>query len=284
VTVERARASLESRFFDVQGLRMHARVSTNLAPAAGPLVVLVHGIGVSSRYMVPIAERLAPECRVYAVDLPGFGKSDKPVRVLPLPELADALAAWMRAANLDRATLLGNSFGCQVVADFAVRYPGRVAQVVLQGPTVDPQGRTVFEQLRRWRRNGRHEPRSLTWVVLRDYWDCGIRRLLKTFWHGIQDRIEEKLPQVVAPTLVVRGTRDEIVPQCWAEEATRLLPRGRLVVVPGVPHTMNYSAPLELVRVIRPFLAEYWNPADGLRPEKGERTHAAISHSVPGRL
>jgi pimeloyl-ACP methyl ester carboxylesterase len=61
------------------------------------VVVLVHGIGVSSRYMTPIAIELAATCKVYAPDLPGFGLSAKPSRILDVPALADALAAWMRA-------------------------------------------------------------------------------------------------------------------------------------------------------------------------------------------
>jgi 2-hydroxy-6-oxonona-2,4-dienedioate hydrolase len=58
------------------------------------------------------------------------------------------------------------------------------------------------------------------------------------------------------PTLVVRGSRDPIVPQRWAEEVSRLLPDGRLVVVPEVTHTVNFDAPSEFVRVIREFLNE----------------------------
>ncbi len=58
------------------------------------------------------------------------------------------------------------------------------------------------------------------------------------------------------PTLVVLGSRDAIVPQRWAEEAIRSLPMGRLVVIPGSAHAVNYSSPLELTRVILPFLSE----------------------------
>jgi 2-hydroxy-6-oxonona-2,4-dienedioate hydrolase len=57
------------------------------------------------------------------------------------------------------------------------------------------------------------------------------------------------------PTLVVRGSRDPIVPQRWAEEATHLLPEGRLVVIPDMPHTLIYNAPRQLARVILPFLS-----------------------------
>ena len=71
----------------------------------------------------------------------------------------------------------------------------------------------------------------------------------------MEDRVEEKLPHVQVPALVVRGSRDTIVPQRWAEEATRLLPMGRLAEIPGAPHTVVYDAPLDLARVVRPFLS-----------------------------
>src|SRR3712207_9324005 len=86
---------LGSRWTQVHGLKWHARVSLEPVPQDCPAVVLVHGLGVSNRYMLPIAEHLARDFRVYAPDLPGFGLSDKPDHVLTLRELADALAAWI---------------------------------------------------------------------------------------------------------------------------------------------------------------------------------------------
>jgi 2-hydroxy-6-oxonona-2,4-dienedioate hydrolase len=59
-----------------------------------------------------------------------------------------------------------------------------------------------------------------------DYADAGVGRALRTFGRALADRIEDKLPLVQAPTLVVRGARDPIVPQAWAEEVSRLLPAG----------------------------------------------------------
>lgn len=53
---------------------------------------------------------------------------------------------------------------------------------------------------------------------------------------------------------MVRGSRDPIVSQKWAEKATQLLPNGRLFVIPGEGHTINYANPQALVRAIRPFL------------------------------
>jgi 2-hydroxy-6-oxonona-2,4-dienedioate hydrolase len=236
-------------------LLMHARVSVDPTPSSSLPLVLVHGIGVASRFMVPVAELLAPYHRIYAPDLPGFGKSEKPNRILSLVELTDALAWWTREIGLESAAFLGNSFGCQIVADLALRYPELVERVVLQGPTMDPRARTARQQLIRWLRNSRQEPLSHGLISAREYPRCGFRRLIKTFRYALEDRIEEKLPHVRVPALVVRGSRDPIVPQRWAEEATRLLPMGRLAVIPGAPHTVVYDAPLDLARVVRPFLS-----------------------------
>ena len=88
----------------------------------GPAVVLVHGLVVSARYMIPAMKRLALRHRGYAPDLPGFGKSGKPAHVPGVPGLSDALACWMRKLGLSRTALVGNSMGCQIIAELAARY------------------------------------------------------------------------------------------------------------------------------------------------------------------
>jgi 2-hydroxy-6-oxonona-2,4-dienedioate hydrolase len=245
---------LESQWFVVDGRRLHVRVSVESVPADALAVVLVHGLGVASTYMVPTAVRLAREYRVYAPDLPGFGHSDKPPRTLDIPELADALVAWMDTAGLERVALVGNSLGCQIIVDSAIRYHARVEKLVLQGPTMDRYARTLRQQLGRGLLDVLREHPSQPLVQTRDYAKFGLRRSLRTFQFAVRDRIEDKLPLVQAPTLVVRGERDPIVSQRWAEEVTQLLPSGRLVVIPGAPHTLNYSTPQAFVRVLRPFL------------------------------
>jgi len=97
---------LLSQYTTVDGLSMHARVSVEPLPEDTPVVILVHGLVVSSRYMIPTAELLAPVARVYAPDMPGYGESDKPERVLDLPELTDVLCRWMDEAGIERATML----------------------------------------------------------------------------------------------------------------------------------------------------------------------------------
>ncbi|HEX8494317.1 MAG TPA: alpha/beta hydrolase [Pyrinomonadaceae bacterium] len=237
-------------------LKMHARVHLERAPINAPAIVLVHGLGVSSRYMMPTAERLSTHARVYAPDLPGFGLSDKPRRTLSIRELADALSAWMTANNLKRVVLLGNSLGSQIIVDFAVRYPERVERAVLVALPVDRQARGLLRQFARLLLDASREPLSLLPIVISDYLRAGIARGIRTALYALADRIEEKLPLMRALTLVVRGERDPIVPQRWAEDATALLPRARLVVIPSVAHAVNYSAPDELAREVLRFMEE----------------------------
>ena len=166
----------------------------------------------------------------------------------------------MAAIGLPRAALLGNSFGCQIAVECAVAHPERVSHLILQGPTTDPSARTLVRQLWRWVRNSRFEPPTSS-TMLRDYRRAGLGRAWSTGRYLLPDAIDEKLPRVRAPTLVVRGERDPLVPQRWAEEAVRLLPDGRLVVIPDVAHTLVYFAPSACARITRSFLLDGQPPA-----------------------
>ena len=247
-------SALVGRWTRVGKLRMFARVGGPPSQDNEIVIVLVHGQIISSLYMVPTAERLASRFRVFAPDLPGFGLSDKPPAVLCVPELADALGAWMDAIGLRRAALVGNSLGCQIAVDLAARRPELIEALVLAGPSVDRHARTASAQIIRWLRDWPGERPSLALAHIRDFAHAGLRRSLGTFRCTLADRIEEKLPLIRTRTLVVRGTRDTIVPQAWAEEVARLLPRGELTLIPGGPHCVNYSTPRQFSEIVVSFL------------------------------
>lgn len=250
-------STLRSHWIEVDGQRMHFRTAPcggGRASPPGRPVVLVHGLAVSSRYMVPTAGWLSRDHPVFAPDLPGFGRSDKPRRVLSVPELADALLGWTRAVGLDRPVYLANSLGCQVVADLAARFPQETGPLVLVVPTIDAHARTWPQQIARLIVDTAMQPPDFLVIMAVDFLQAGPRRTAKTFRHALEDRIEETLPHVPHPVLVVRGSRDPIAPQRWVEELTRLLPRGELRVIRGAGHTVHYTAPLDLVRVVRSFL------------------------------
>ena len=99
-------------------------------------------------------------------------------------------------------------------------------------------------------------------VVARDALTAGILRSWRTFGYALDDPVETKLGAIELPSLVVRGGRDLLAPQDWSEEVARLLPNGRLAVIPGAAHALNWSRPRELAALVRELVAD----ADPLVP------------------
>ena len=203
--------------------------------------------------MVPTARRLADQFSVFAPDLPGFGYSSKPRDALTLGELAELLAQWMSAIGLPSAAMVGNSFGCQVIAEFAIRHPQRLLTAVLQGPTMDATDRTAIGQFRRLLADLPHEKLPEYAVNAHDYWRAGLPRLWQSFQIALADRIEDKLPRLRTPSLIVRGVQDPIVSEGWARRLASLAPDGQFVASRGA-HTPNFSEPDAFSAVVRWFL------------------------------
>ncbi|UEM04373.1 alpha/beta hydrolase [Skermanella rosea] len=240
---------------------MHSRMWTdNPAGRIRPPIVLVHGLGLSSRYMVPLGRRLAAIGHdVLAPDLPGFGRSPIPAGARwpagpDVLEQAEQLIAWMDACGVDKAVLFGNSIGVQVAVEVAVRFPDRVDRLVLAGPTPDPAYRTPMKQYPRVVMNMPFETPSLNSLFQVEYASAGIPRMAQQLRRTVDDPIEKRLPKVRASALVIRGQYDQTLSQPWAEDFTRLLPDGRLVVVEGAAHNVHYTAAYVTARLIHSFL------------------------------
>ena len=233
---------------NVSGIFGRARIG-----GAGAPIVLVHGLAVSSRYFLPLASRLVRRRAVVAPDLPGHGRSGTPEQPLTITELADALLEWLDIARIDSAPLVANSLGCQVAVDLAVRVPERVGPLVLIGPTMDPSAPTLRAQAQRLAQDALREPLELTIAELRDYVRMGPRRIVASARNALDDPFAAKVKQVHQPTLVIRGERDPIVSQGWAEQVARLLPDGQLAVVARAPHVAHWVAADEVARLIEEF-------------------------------
>ena len=241
-----------SRRYRVDGLDLHVRQRPGPRSAA-PACVLVHGLAVSHRYLMPTARWLRRT--VYVPDLPGFGLSDHPDRVFDVGEHAGLLARWLDALGADPVCLLGNSFGCQVAVDLARQRPDLVAALVLVGPTVDPAAATVAGQLRRWVRDVCQEDVRQATILARDVRDAGLRRIAATLRLSLRDRIEAKLPLVGAPALLVRGEHDRVCPPRWLGEAAALMADARCHTLPGPAHNAVTTAGPELAAAVETFLA-----------------------------
>ncbi len=232
---------------------LYARTQGPAGHALPPLV-LVHGLVVSSKVMEPLIHRLIDRYRVLAPDLPGFGESSKSPRLPDVDAMAEALACWMRGLGIARAPVFGLSFGCNVVARLAARHPDLVERLVLQAPAPDPSGRSLPVAVWRDFANARREPRSSMPIAKIDYAKAGLRNAAAAVRLALTARIEDTLPRVQVPTLVICGSRDLMSPVPWVRHLTGLLPDGRLLVLEGAAHVLPYGAPNALAEAMLPFL------------------------------
>jgi 2-hydroxy-6-oxonona-2,4-dienedioate hydrolase len=241
--------------WDSHSLRIHSLCSDAGASEGSPLV-LVPGLGASGLSMLPTARLLAREHHVFVVDLPGHGDSERPRTALDLSGYAAIMAAWLEALNLGRAVWIGHSFGSQVLVELATQRPEIVDTLVLVSLTVDPQARTMVRQLARLFLDATREPPEVLRLLARDYRRTGLRTLLEIGRLAVRDRVEIQLPSITAPTLLVYGARDPLVPERWAHRTAELVPRAKLVPIPGATHALPYVSPVELAREVQRFLSE----------------------------
>ena len=247
-----ARGTLNSMILPINNFNIYARLSNK--KAEGDTVVLVHGLGVSGRYFVPLGEYLSPLYNVYIPDLPGFGKSADPGYILNLRELSEALCAFIETLGLVNPILLGNSFGCHIIIDYLVNHGMQAKNIILTGPTIDEERRTLGQQVKMWFKNAAKEPLSLLPLVVKDYLHCGIRRFIRTIHYALEDEVEKKLPEITLPTLIVRGEEDQLTLEKWARKICSLIPGAYLATIPDKGHATNYSAPKELAQLVHHFI------------------------------
>lgn len=219
-------------------------------------MILLAGLGLSGRYMLPVGAELAERFEVWVPDLPSHGRRDGPPTSLDMHELADVVVAWMDEIGMRTAVLVGNSMGCQVAVEAAVRHPDRVSGVVLEGPTIDAGCRSVLVHVWRIALDGTREPPSLTPLQAGEWFGTGPVRLCHAIRYAFSHEVERRLPLVGCPALVVRGGRDPIVSHRWAEQVTASLPDAELVTVPAGAHAMTYSRPEVLAGLVVDFVAQ----------------------------
>jgi 2-hydroxy-6-oxonona-2,4-dienedioate hydrolase len=240
-----------SSFVQVFGLRMHVREA-----GTGDPVLLLHGLGVSGRYFVPLARVLGQRRQVIVPDLPGWGQSERPLRPLGVGGAADVLAALLDQRGHSALPIVANSFGCQVALMLAQRRPDLVGPLALLGPTVDPGYRSWWLHVVRLTLDATREPPALWPILIGDYARMGFRRFAATARAALEDRPEKRVWRVGPPVLVVRGERDAITTLEWASKCASLAPRGTFAPVAGAAHAAHFSHPLAVARLVESFLAE----------------------------
>lgn len=221
-------------------------------PTGLPPVVLVHGLGMSSRSMAPLVRALGRTTWTLAPDLPGYGRSPQPrLGMLSLDGLAATLLRWMDEVGLQEVVLVGHSVGAQVAGEVAVRAPERVRRLVMVAPTGDPERLSVLRQSLHLLRGSVHEPPLLLLVAGLDYLLAGPGQMVALMRRVIQ-RVPLRLDVTMdVPLLVVRGSRDRVCSQYWCQRLVASTANSRLVVVDGSSHGIVYEAPDALIALLR---------------------------------
>jgi pimeloyl-ACP methyl ester carboxylesterase len=223
------------------GGTVHVFSTPGPGTADAPVFVLVHGIGMSHRYLNRLHGELAGAGAVHSVDLPGFGRSPKPEDGVTIEQYADYLGELLPRLSGRPVVLVGHSMGAQFVTETAVRYPQLVAHLVLVGGVTDPARGSVLTQALDLSRDTLKEPVAGTLIVLGDYLRCGPRWYLTTLRPMLAYRTDLRLREVCAPTLVIRGQDDPVSRHGWGAHLAAQAPRGRLLELPG-RHLVQFSA------------------------------------------
>jgi pimeloyl-ACP methyl ester carboxylesterase len=259
-----------------------------LAAGTGPETILcLHGLGGTKASFLPTVSALADDHRVIAIDLPGFGESDKPIGApYDAPWFAGAAFAAMDALGLERAHVAGNSMGGRVAIEAGLMDRERVGALLLLSPALAWLRSRPWAPLLRALRPElgliQPAPRPIVEAIVRQlvpsenggWTDAGIDEFLRAYLtrsgraafyaaarniyldephgeHGFWTRLET----LQADSLFVWGRKDTLVPIGFMKHVERALP-GASHVELACGHVPQLERPRETHAAIRKFLAE----------------------------
>ena len=245
----------------------------------GHPVVLLHGWAAFKEIWWQTLEGLAPRYHGVALEWPGHGQSPAVPGLATLTDLAELTAQSCASLGLQQITVVGHSMGGHVAALLALAYPELVTRLVLVCAALDPAhlaryGRRMLEireverAIALQRRLGRGLGR---WLQPAQHHHHGgiVRPLLRrAYYQGLADphslhryitglyaeSLDQRLPDIHQPTLVITGAYDPLVSPRQARRAAERIPNARLQIIPRALHTPMDDRPKEFLRVLLEFL------------------------------
>ena len=249
----------------------------------GDPILMIMGLGASSAAWDPaLVQALARSYGVITFDNRGTGQSDKPDAPYSIQMFADDAAGLLDNLNIPQAHIFGVSMGGMIAQEFALRHPQRVATLTLGCTTaggansVPPppeslkvltaprEGVPADEVIRR------AQPLSYTAGFIashRNELEAAIERILKhpTPPFAFQRQLEatytlqtwDRLPQIKAPTLVVTGAEDVLIPAKNSELIASRIQGAKLHIIPGVGHGFMHEGKDAFLKAYLPFLKEH---------------------------
>ncbi|MSS72552.1 MAG: alpha/beta hydrolase [Candidatus Latescibacteria bacterium] len=249
---------------------IHGVALNYLTKGDGPQnVVFIHGFCQSSVFWKEALTRLPAGHRGFALDLKGFGDSDKPPGPYGIPIFADEILAFADAMGLDRFVLVGNSMGGVVCQSFATRYAHRLSKLVLvstgayaRNPAGAQERAEKFLTMA-WDRSYFEESVKGFFAIRPENWEDLVdvamkpcrEALAQTGLSSASLNFLEALRQVRVPTLIVQGERDTSRTPEDGKEIQEAIPGSVLHVLAGAGHTPQLERPDLFYPLFLDFLA-----------------------------
>jgi pimeloyl-ACP methyl ester carboxylesterase len=217
---------------------------------AGPPVLLLHGWGASSELFAPHLALLGPHYDLIAPDFPGFGKTPPP----PTGWAVDDYAAWtlqiLDRLQIERAHIVGHSFGGRIAIALASGHPARVGKLVLTGSAGIRPARSLayharvrlFKLARKLAGAGlvpaplRERARAYVQAQGSGDYQAASGTVRQSFVRVVNEDLRTRLPQISASTLLIWGELDQEAPLADGQLMERLIPDAGLVVFAGAGH------------------------------------------------
>jgi pimeloyl-ACP methyl ester carboxylesterase len=271
----------DSLFVDVDGVR-----TRYVAMGTGEkAIVFIHGFSSSLYTWRECLEPLSQQYKVYALDLKGFGFSEKPVSEYTVDAYVDFLIHFMNELEIPAATLCGNSMGGNIAWRAALKYPDRVEKLILVDASGYPSNHGGMPFLLRLGRLpgmgelfGAFVSRSQVRSSLESAYfnDSDVSdRTVDAYYYSLRtegamhavlarlrrspDETEEwhkKIPQIKTPTLIIWGKEDTwVVPQN-ADRFHKDIEGSKLVTIPNCGHLPQEETPMEFVMAVLDFMSD----------------------------
>jgi pimeloyl-ACP methyl ester carboxylesterase len=223
----------------------------------GPAVVMLHGAG-GLRVDEQVFAALASHYRLLVPSQPGFDGST-PGQAATIPEVADVMAAFIRA-TVGRASVIGESFGGAVASWLAVRHPQVVERLILAAPAGlnDPASGPRLANLSPaemavllYGRPPSEQP-SPAVAEQRQRNRANAFRLIGG--RAYDADLASQLGTITAPTLIVWGTADQMIPSSRAAQFAERIPGAQVVLLDGAPHVLSAAVPDQFLPPVLGFL------------------------------
>lgn len=245
---------------------IHSRETQDANRGTRPTIVMVPGVGTTSRYARPLLDALEGSVPASAVELPGLGSSSSIEIPRDIPAQSDVVAAWLRTTGRWPAIVVGNSMGAQTAVELAIRHAELVEQLVLIGPTIDAEARGLFRQAGKLLVDATIERPSMLLLTITDGFLTRRRAVLRYVQAAFAHHLEDRIGLVQVPVTIIRGELDPLAPRRWVRRLTELAPQGRSVEVAGGGHACHHGRPDAVAALLLELVAAHPSRSPGPPP------------------